>query len=132
MSRTSCGSTSGTIALKNGRSSAAPSWRGITGLACIGINGRRGLRRPCSSSTPVLGCSPAWASTLSIRGRTPIYVKAGKSESSLQVKIRFRPGGGMARIRLDRRARAPHADGVRRGRLRPNAETGTEEVNGLS
>jgi hypothetical protein len=74
--------------LKNGAIIGGAIMGGITGLGCIGINDAAACATVLVLNTG-FGVLAGMGIDALHRGRTPIYVKAGKSESSLQVKIRF-------------------------------------------
>jgi hypothetical protein len=74
--------------LKNGAIIGGAIMGGLMGLACVEIDDAAACATGLVIDTG-LGVLAGIGIDALHKGRTPIYIKAGKSETSLQVKIRF-------------------------------------------
>ena len=74
--------------LKNGAIIGGAVMAGLTGLGCVGLDDAAACAYVLAVNTGV-GVLGGIAIDALHKGRTPIYIKAGKSGSSLQVRIRF-------------------------------------------
>jgi hypothetical protein len=74
--------------LKNGTIIGAAIMGGLSALACAEISNAGGCAMVLATNTGIGALAGAGVDALH-KGRTPIYIKAGKSEAGLQVRLRF-------------------------------------------
>jgi hypothetical protein len=74
--------------LKNGTIIGAAIMGGLSALACAEISNAGGCAMVLATNTGIGALAGAGIDALH-KGRTPIYIKAGKSEAGLQVRLRF-------------------------------------------